>query len=326
MKIPYNDLRFVTACFYDQIKMAVKRIADRGIFLNGPEVERFEALWAEYCNANFCISCASGTDALMLAAQFLGEIYKKFKIPANTTPFTRRGISRSTDVEIVDVSPADGWPLKFDHMVVPVMLHGRDLPKGTITSCLIDACQAHGCFRHERLPGMPSELSIQAAAWSFYPTKNLGAWGDAGAVTCDNPILALKIQTMRNAWHSRMSEVDAAVCRIKLQRLDEMNAVRWDLASVYWNELPKEVAVVTRPEDRSNLHIFAVLVERERRSALIKYLIEREIGTKIHYPEPLEDLPGATSWCNSILSLPLYPGLTEMSIREVCDAIKGFFK
>lgn len=196
-----------------------------------------------------------------------------------------------------------------------VLLYGRQTPFEV--SGIVDACQAHGWKPDGDI----------TACWSFYPTKNLGCFGDGGAVTTNEKTIHRCLTTdVSNPYvirgHSRMSEINAAVLRTKLPHLDRWNAERAAIAEVYYNELPDWAEPACRPGEPTNHHIFAVLVDR--RNDLEMCLKGAGIGCKVHYPEPLAELPGARRWADRTLSLPMWPGLTPMQVREVCDMMRSF--
>lgn len=307
--IPFINLHTLHDPIAADLDRAIRRVASRGVFLNGPEVEEFEAAWAAYCAQRFCVACASGTDALMLAARVFGG--DRLAVAANTCRFSEVGLSRGCEeVSFMDVD--EHGHCDSQH-IVPVLLYGRQWhPYSEHSQVMFDACQAHGWKPHWNA----------LVAWSGYPTKNLGAFGDCGWVTTCCEKQAVKMRAMAAAHHSRMSEMNAAILRTKLHHLEQWNADRLRLAEVYWNELPSWVEPVCRPGEPSNHHIFAVLVDH--RDALQQHLAAHEIQTKIHYPEPLAPLPGAIRWCERILSLPLWVGMTPEQVRTVCDSIKVF--
>lgn len=325
MTIPFVDLTISLSQIRLSIDAAIWRVMDRGIFLNGPEVEAFESEWASYCGQRFCVACASGTDALMLAVQ--GHCILEVRVQANACPFTATGVEK-TGVNLrfndctsdgpmagLSLTPCMAPDSGYD---IPLLLYGRH-PSGRELShwdssrpLLIDACQGHGWKP-------PAKVT---AAWSFYPTKNLGCFGDGGAMTTNSEKAAERAREIAADWHSRMSEINAAVLRTKLPHLDRWNAERAAIAEVYYNELPDWAEPACRPGEPTNHHIFAVLVDR--RDELEGYLLKNGIGVKVHYREPLADLPGAKRWCSRTLSLPCYSGLTPMQVQAVCDTIRSF--
>ncbi len=314
--IPFVDLKPALEPIIPDIERAMRRVIGRGVFLNGTEVGEFEAEWAAYCGQEYCLACGSGTDALTIAAYCRSDsisISTPVRIPANTLKATMSGISCAACVEITDVDSDGRMAIRSASRYVPVLLYGRyptkhEEDKFDVTA-FVDACQGHG-WR----PG-----AHVTACWSFYPTKNLGALGDAGAVTT-NDTRVLPFWTHLTEF--RMDELQAAVLRVKIPHLDYWNADRLHIAETYWNELPDTVSPVCKPGEPSNHHIFAVL--SDRRDVLKMHLAASGVQTKIHYPQPLADLPGARRWCDRVLSLPCWPGLRDEQVREVCDAIKSF--
>jgi dTDP-3-amino-3,4,6-trideoxy-alpha-D-glucose transaminase len=328
MTIPFVNLLSATDHIRISIDQAINRVRDRGIFLNGPETELFEEELGA-ATGRHCIACASGTDALSIAAAYhlfgmtaVNDPFSPVGIPANTSPFTQFGIwernpalARSNPcvrTKIVDVNER-GWPESFKD-TIPVLLYGR-IPNADLSACpLIDACQAHGWRPTNR-----------TSCLSFYPSKNLGAFGDGGAILCRDERDVANLRKL--VWpgehyrmHSRMSEINASVLRTKLPHLDRWNAERAAIAEVYYNELPDWCDPACRHGEPTNHHIFAVLVER--RNDLEMFLKVAGIGCKVHWPEPLENFPGARYWADHVLSLPMWPGLTPQQVQTVCDTIK----
>lgn len=316
--IPFNDLRPANYDIRTSLEPAVKRVMYGGIFLGGDEVAAFEEEWSRYCGVKHTVACASGQDALMLAVVAL----KRRRgytgpaawvvIQANTLPATKIAMERSgnfgafTDVDERGI-------LIPQSQSCPVLLYGRHyVQNGEYEPELFDACQAHGWS--------PPKNAI--CGWSGYPTKNLGGFGDCGWMTTNNGHEANAARKFAQGYHSRMSELNAAVLRTKLPHLDRWNAERADIAAVYYNELPEWAEPACRPGEPTNHHIFAVLVDR--RDELEKHMLENGVQTKVHYREPLAELPGARRWCDRVLSLPMWPGLTPMQVGEVCDVMRMF--
>lgn len=312
MTIPFQDLRPALAKIRIPIDQALDRVRDRGIFLNGPEVELFCEEWSEYCGMDYTVACASGTDALMLAmrARSLNG-WEHVAIPANTCEFTMTGLEMGgAELSFFDV---DERGYCNSQNVVPVLLYGRQWhPYSDGFGAIFDACQAHGW--------KPPKKSI--ACFSGYPTKNLGSFGDCGWVTTNDAKERDYMTKITKSFHSRMSEINAAVLRTKLPHLDRWNAERAAIAEMYYNELPNWAEPACRPGEPTNHHIFAVLVDR--RDELKAHLEANGIQTKVHYPEPLAELPGARRWANMTLSLPMWCGLTPKQVQEVCDNIRSF--
>jgi dTDP-4-amino-4,6-dideoxygalactose transaminase len=296
--------------------------------LRGLETETFEHEWAEYCGQKYAVACNSGTDALTIAA--LAVQLSEVVIPANTLPLTGIGLSRAgTKVEIGEVD-SDGWLNTSPKMQVPVLLYGRvpeSLPASTL---LVDAAHGHGWKP-------PREI---LAAWSFYPTKSLGALGDAGAVTTNDADIAAKMidicgrdDAIRDSRQitSRIDEIQAAVLRVKLQYLDEWLEQRREIAKIYDNRLAPYGITVS---GHSFNHIYAIRIAN--RDALKVNLMEQGIETKVHWAPSLDqlqgpwesesDVPNARTWCSTTLSLPMFPGLTHEEISKVCDGIERWIE
>lgn len=327
MHVPFLDLRpALTPELRVAIAQAFDRVMTSGVFLNGPEVAAFEQEWATYCGQKYCVACASGTDAISIG--LMGSIYTNdgaILIPANSCEFTWTGAIKaySTATELFghlshvppilfdDIDDNGWWTHKN---AIPVLLHGR-VPSSGQALGLIDACQAHG-WRPAGIDG--------TVCWSFYPTKNLGAFADAGAITTDNGNAADTIRQCARLWHSRMSEIDAAILRAKLPYLDQWNVYRLGIAARYYSELDGLPFRFSTPiGSESNYHIFGI--QTEHRDGLRHYLKTVGVETGSHYPKPLADLPGANKWCGETLSLPCYPGMPEQHIEYVIDIIRAFF-
>ena len=238
-------------------------------------------------------------------------------IPANTLPLTALGLARSGSVVVVDEVGEDGRLVEIRPQSVPVLLYGR-MPSAAEVKCkLFDAAHAHGWKP-------PADA---AACWSFYPTKSLGAFGDGGAVTTNDPKLASTMRGLSgrdDQLHdarqitSRMDEIQAAVLRVRLTHLNDWLDERRRIASLYVRGLPKRVRCVSAEGDLHHLFV----VRTDCRDELASYLASHGVETKVHFPTPLHrqsapwaehnrELPGADAWCSSVLSLPCYPGLTR---------------
>ena len=325
-RIPFCDLSRALAPLRGEIEEAVRRVLDRGWFLRGPETEAFEREWAAYCGQAYCVCCGSGTDALTLGALALGLDHAE--IQANTLPLTAVGVQRAGVRIIVRDVDASGHLSEVGPSSVPVLLYGRVPSAAELNATLFDAAHAHGW--------KPPTHAI--ACWSFYPTKSLGALGDAGAVTTNSAQLAEKIAALagrddrlRDGLQitSRMDEIQAAMLRIKLPHLDRWIDERRRIATAYSEQLPNSVCSIGTSFDDLN-HLFVVRVPN--RSELIRHLQDRGVETKVHFPEPLHlqkaewgdssaCLPSAEEWCESVLSLPCYPGLRLDEIERTCAAI-----
>jgi dTDP-4-amino-4,6-dideoxygalactose transaminase len=328
MKVPYLDLARANKPLREKLRSAMNNCLEKSVFLRGPETEAFEHEWAEYCGQKYAVACNSGTDALTIAA--LAGNLTEVVIPANTLPLTGVGLSRAgTRVEIGDVD-SDGWLNTDLETHVPVLLYGRvpeSLPQGTR---LVDAAHGHGWKPPKGI----------LAAWSFYPTKSLGALGDAGAVTTNDADIAARMRdicgrddVMRDSRQitSRVDEIQAAVLRVKLKFLDEWLEQRQEIAKAYDKRLAPYGITLS---GHSFNHIYAIRIAN--RDALKMYLGEKNIETKVHWALSLDqvqgpwesksDVPNSRKWCGTTLSLPMFPGLNHVEISRVCDGIEKWIE
>lgn len=321
--IRFCDLTRATGPIRGDIDAAIRRTVDSGLFLRGPEVAALEEEWAAYCGQAYAVCCNSGTDALTIATTAIG--LTKAVIQANTLPLTAIGVLRGgADVSIADIS-SDGRLANPTRQSVPVLLFGRYPSSAETEAVLFDAAHAHGW--------KPPAHAV--AAWSFYPTKSLGALGDGGAVTTNDKSLSSEMRDLcgrddllhdRRQITSRMDEIQAAILRVKLRHLDEWIAERHEIRSHYERRLRSLAITLDGP---SLNHLFVVRVQR--RDDLAEFLARRGIETKVHWRQPLHTLDGdwaspgscptAEAWSDSILSLPCYPGLTTSEIEFICNEV-----
>lgn len=329
-RTPLNDLGRLHAPLRAAFSEAVDRVLSSGWFLRGRETARFEAEWADYCGQKYCVTCASGTDALTLAA--LGLELKQATLQANTLPLSAIGLHRAgVAIKLSDVNP-DGRTLSAGPDTVPVLLYGRLPQANEVGHQLYDAAHAHGWKPH----------AGATACWSFYPTKTLGALGDAGAITTNDQGLADLLRDLagrddvfRNGRQmtSRVDELQAAILSIKLKHLDSWILERQRIAQHYAGHLPPGVRFVSDPE--SDLQHLAV-IRLPDRDELGSWLDDRGIDTKIHFPLPLHKqaapwgnsrlaFPATEAWCSSILTLPCFPGMTQNELSTITDRISEFF-
>jgi dTDP-4-amino-4,6-dideoxygalactose transaminase len=255
---------------------------------------------------------------------------KTATIPANTLPLTGTGLHRGdVDVKIAEIN-SEGWISSPVEDNVPVLIFGRLPEPGSAVARLYDAAHAHGWKPYEGTN----------AAWSFYPTKSLGAMGDAGAVTTDDESIALSMRELcgrddslhdRRQITSRIDEIQAAILRVKLKLLPVWLEMRQEIAQQYNHRLRDHGITIS---GKSLHHLYVIRVKN--RDDLMTFLNSRGIGCKVHWSSPLNKVSGpwtasgafpeAEKWCDSILSLPCFPGLTSTEITDVCDAIEEFYK
>jgi dTDP-3-amino-3,4,6-trideoxy-alpha-D-glucose transaminase len=366
MSISFLDLTRQNPEIEAETSVALARVFTSGVFILGPEVEAFEEEWARFCHVQAAAAVASGTDALSLALVASGAVRKgaadEVVVPTLTAAYTALAILNAGGVPVfADVDPKtytlDPKAIEValtprTRAIVPVHLYGQMADMTEICAVagrhrltvIEDAAQAHGAHLNNRSPGVFGA----AAAYSFYPTKNLGALGDAGAVVSNDKAFIEKVKVLRQGGHapalkgktegrnSRLDELQAALLRVKLKRLEEWNQRRKKLAAVY-DEILAPAAELRRPIVRHpDAHVFHLyVVAQPNREALRTHLAARGIQTMIHYPHLLHQqklfqqadqtpLPVAERLADLILSLPLYPQLTEDEVSTVARSILEF--
>lgn len=344
------------------LEAAVRRVMDRGWFVLGPEVEAFEAEFAAACGARHAVGVGTGTDAIALTLRALdigpGDEVITTPLSAAYTALAvlmagARPVFADIDPERLTIDPdaVRAAITTRTRAVLPVHLYGQpaDMPRlADIASrhglaIVEDAAQAHLAT----CAGRPVGAWSVAAAYSFYPTKNLGALGDGGAVTTDDPALAGRIARLRNGGqtsryvhaepgvNSRLDELQAAILRARLPGLAAATARRRQLADAYRTALARAGAVRLPPlcDPGHVYHLFPVL--SDRRDALREALGAQGIETLVHYPIPISRQPAlagtdpahcpvADRVAASVLSLPLHPGLDEETVALVAEAVKDF--
>jgi dTDP-3-amino-3,4,6-trideoxy-alpha-D-glucose transaminase len=358
--IPFLDLQAITAEVADELHAATRRVIDGGWFILGPELEAFEAAWARRCGARHCVGVGSGLDALVLALWAAGiGAGDEVIVPAHTFVATWLAVTRAGGTPVgADVDPATGLldPVAVaaavtprTRAILPVHLYGQAadldaLRRVADRHALVlvdDAAQAHGATYR----GRPVGALADATAWSFYPGKNLGALGDGGAVTTDDPSLAERLRMLRNygsrekyvhelaGTNSRLDELQAAVLSVKLAHLAEHNRRRTAVAERYLDRLaPLGLPLTDARRGAHAWHLF--VVRHPERDALQAHLAARGIQTLVHYPipphrqaaydEPAGRFPHAEALAAQVLSLPIGPHLTPADADVVCDAIEAF--
>lgn len=372
MQVPFLSLKDVTAMHTTEIHEAVKRVVDSGWYLQGKENELFEKHYAEYIGTKYCIGCANGLDALIWIFRAYIELGvmqpgDEVILPANTYIATHLGITENGLVPVcVEPNPRT---LEIDDSLIEqhitprtkaiciVHLYGRnamtdkiaELCKKYNLKLVEDNAQAHGC----RWNGQRTGSIGDAAGHSFYPGKNLGALGDAGAVTTNDEELAMTIRALANygsqrkyvfkytGRNSRLDEIQAAILDVKLKYLDEDIAKRQEVAAYYYDHISNPlIELPERLDDANNVyHLFPILVKGGKRDALHDYLAENGIGTVIHYPivphkqkcyareawnTPQLSLPITEMIADYELSLPISPCMTKKQAEYVVKMINDF--
>ena len=353
----YRDLR-------DEILPVVESVMRSGDFILGAEVALFEEEFARYCGVAHAVGVANGTEALHLAVRALGlgpgdEVITA----ANTFIATALAVSYTGATPVfVDVRPEDfnldpSWLesaiTAHTKAIIPVHLYGQPADMEAILAVarqhhlyvIEDACQAHGAALGANKAGSWGD----AGCFSFYPGKNLGAYGDGGAVVTNNADLAEKIRLLRNigqqkkylhtqvGYNSRLDTLQAAVLRVKLRHLDDWNARRRAAALQYHERLAglEVILPAEKPGAKHVRHLY--VIQHQRRDPLQEFLKAQGIACGIHYPVPLpqqqpyrgirtvpQNVPVTSALAQNIISLPLYPEISEEQIDRVVRALKQF--
>lgn len=365
VKIPFLDLTSQFESIREEIMDAVDRVFASGQFVGGEWVERFEEQFARFVGSKYAIGVGSGTAALELALK-AAEIGAGDEVilPANSFFATAEAVSnvgaRPVFADVnprtfhLDVASAERLITARTRAIIPVHLYGWAMDMTALQkladrhrlTIIEDAAQAHGTERD----GIPVGGSGRLTCFSFYPGKNLGAYGDGGIVTCNDEVHAERLRLLRDhgspakyvhvivGTNSRLDALQAAVLSVKLRYLREWNARRLRHAMDYAAGLrDASIQVPEVPSGREhNFHLF--VIRAKNRDALRQHLRARGIGTGIHYPEPLHltpayrelgyairgSLPVSEALASEILSLPMYPELSESQTDQVTEAVLEF--
>ncbi len=365
MKIPYLDLHLQYQSIKSEIDSAVRAVIDSSAFVLGPAVGEFEKAFAGYCRTKYCIGVNSGSNALLLALKALDIGPGDEVITAvNTFVATVSAIIHAgAKPALVDVDPDSCnidpglLPLALSRKtraVIPVHLYGRMSDMDRILriagkhsiAVLEDAAQAHGARYKDR----PAGSIGQAAAFSFYPAKNLGAFGEGGAVTTNDAAIDRQIRMLRDhgsagkyshelvGYNARMDGIQGAILNVKLKHLDRWNNARNRIAGWY-HELLQNLPIRLPSTDDDYRQVFHLyVIETGKREQLQQYLTERGVPTLVHYPIPIHlqrafeylgyrtgDFPVAEKLACEVLSLPIYPELTRQQVEYICEKISDFF-
>lgn len=369
MKVPYLDLGKLNERFQPQIQQAMNKVLSSGWYILGNEVKQFEQEFADYCHAEYCLGVANGLSALELIFQGYIELGKlaagdKVVVPANTYIASILAVLNN-GLEPVFVEPDPDTfnlcPKQLEKVlsqtdikaVLWVHLYGNfshveDIVSLCETHKLLlveDAAQAHGAFKSESGTKLVAGSLGQAAGFSFYPGKNLGALGDGGAITSSDKELMDVISSLRNygssqkyvnkyiGTNSRLDELQAAILRVKLTHLEKDNICRREIAGRYNSEIVNTEVTLPQFSEGAVWHIFPVLLED--REGFIKYMQAQGIGTLIHYPIPPHKqqalatfsdlkLPITEDIHKKIVSLPLHPAMTAEEIEKVITSVNAF--
>lgn len=362
--IAYSDLRYIHNEIREELAKAVQKVVDSNWFIMGEELAAFEQEYAAYCGVKHCIGVGNGLDALhlILTGYGIGQ-GDEVIVPANTFIATALAVSycgatpvlvdADADTCHLDVAKIEEKITERTKAIMAVHLYGRvadmehicEIAERHKLRVIEDAAQAHGAVLNEKRVGSLGD----AAGFSFYPGKNLGAFGDAGAVTTNDDALARRIRALRNygseekyrhiykGFNSRLDELQAAILRVKLRHLDQWTEERRKIAEYYLKNIKNDRIVCPKqPSAEQHVwHIFPVFAEN--RDALMHYLDDRGIRSLIHYPIPIhmqegyrelgyreKDFPVAERLAKQEVSLPLWVGMSEQEKQRVVDALNAF--
>jgi len=365
MKVAFVNLKRQYKTYKKEIDHAIQEVLDTAGFVMGPKNEEFEKAFAKFCNKKYCVGVNSGTDALFLAlkAYGIGDGDEVITAPNSYTASAMAATNAGakpifTDVDSrsynIDPTKIEAKITKKTKAIIPVHLYGQPADMDPIVTIakkhnliiIEDCCQAHGAkYKGKVLPHTDS------GAFSFYPGKNLGAFGDGGAVVTSSKQIKTALEYLRNdgsiekyvhktiGYKSRLDTLQASILLTKLKHLKEFVEKRRRAAQKY-NKLLKGVAQIKTPVEmdyaHNAYHIYAVLAER--RDALKKYLRINGISTVIHYPTPIHlqeaykdlvykkgDFPISEELAAKTISLPMFPEIKGTEIEYVCETIRNFY-
>jgi dTDP-4-amino-4,6-dideoxygalactose transaminase len=365
MQVPFLDLNKQNQLIRRELDAAYKRVMDSGWFVNGNELKAFEQEFATYSNAEFCIGVGNGLDALklLLIAYKIGSNHEVI-VPSNTFIATWLAVSQSgakpipvePDIATHNINPSliESAITNRTRAIMPVHLYGQPAEMDSINDIaekyglivIEDAAQAQGAL----YKGQPTGSLGQAAGTSFYPGKNLGAYGDGGAILTNNATVAETVRQLRNygskvkyqndlaGFNSRLDEIQAALLRVKLRVLKQWNERRKEVADRY-SEALSDLNEIVLPQLQkgcaSAWHLY--VIRTKQRDALKAYLASLGIDTVVHYPTPphllgcyrdqyTESLPITEQLANEVLSLPISPVLSDKEIEYVASSVRKFLE
>lgn len=364
MDVPFAIFNPMHEEIKEELQRAFKEVMDNSWFILGEQVEKFEEEYAAYCGCKYCIGCGNGLDAiyLILKAMNIGP-GDEVIIPSNTFIATALAVSYS-GASVVFVEPdINTYTVKAEAVkeritektkaVIAVHLYGRpaemdklsELCKDEGVKLIEDAAQAHGAKNKGKIVGGLGD----AAAFSFYPGKNLGALGDGGAVVTNDKDLAEKIKALRNYGsrekyqhlykgnNTRLDEMQAAFLRVKLVSLDKWNNARQEIALKYLKGINNTKIILPKGNDNSESVWHLFVIRSDRRNELQQYLKERGVHTVIHYPVPIHlqeaykelnlgigDLPIAEEIAETVLSIPMWYGMDDEEINYVIEVLNNW--
>jgi dTDP-4-amino-4,6-dideoxygalactose transaminase len=358
--IYFNDINTQYLKIKKEINSAIQSVMDSGWYVLGPEVEKFESEFASYIGTRYCVGVASGTEAIALSLLSAGISEGDEVITTNVTAFPSIvGISQAgakpvvvdifSDSGLIDYNKIEEKITSKTKAIMPVHLYGQSCDMKKIMQIaskfnlhvIEDCAQSVGTSFEEKKTG---NIGI-CGAFSFYPTKNLGAFGDAGAITTNSEDIYNKLVMLRNygqttryihneyGINSRLDEIQSAILRIKLKYIDEWNEKRIIAAKFYQDNLSTVEYLKMHPYGKPNFHLF--VIKSNKRDQLIEHLKINEIQALIHYPIPVNQQKAfkdqkdeifeiSPDFTNQILSIPLYPDIDQISLTKVAKIINEF--
>ena len=368
LRVPFQDLPLQISHLRAELDAAMAKVVNHGQFILGPEVAAFEEAWAKFCGTSHCVGLGSGTDALHLILRALGiGAGDEVITVANTFIATAEAISYSgakpvlvdccLENYLIDPHAVAAAITPRTRAIIPVHLYGQPANIDALAALaarhglalIEDSAQAHGATL---VDGRRCGTLGTAAAFSFYPGKNLGAFGDAGAMTTTDASLAHRIRLLRNwgsvvkyhhevpGFNSRLDTLQAAILSVKLRHLAEWNDRRRAAASWYRQELADCDGVVLPAlapwTGLHAYHLFVVRITERDRDSVARALLSAGIQTVVHYPIPIHlqkayatlglprgSFPAAEAAASGILSLPMFPEITQDQVTQVCDIVRS---
>jgi dTDP-3-amino-3,4,6-trideoxy-alpha-D-glucose transaminase len=364
-RIPTTRLDNADPALMEELLAVVESVARQGAFTMGAELEAFETEFAEYCGSPHAIGVSSGTEAIVLALRALGiGSGDEVIVPSNSFIATAEGVSLAgARPVLVDVDPsthlitADAVAAAITEKtraVIPVHLMGStvdmdailDVARPAGLKVIEDTAQAHGAFLGGRRVGSIGDVGC----FSFYPTKNLGGWGDGGAIVTNDPEVAQNVKLLRShgespRYHHRMvgttarlDALQAALLRVKLRRLDAANDARRRLGAALREGLAGTSVELPEPARADGDHVYHLFIVRTtQRDALREHLDAHGVSSAVHYPFPIHrteayadlglsegSLPVAERLAEEILTLPLFPTMSDQDVSRIVDAVRAF--
>jgi dTDP-4-amino-4,6-dideoxygalactose transaminase len=365
--IPFLDLKKINAPYEEEFKIKFDSFLEKGWYVLGEEVQLFEAEYAQYCGTRHCVGTANGLDALRLIFEgykILEQLQEgdEVLVASNTYIATILAIKQAGLIPVLVEASLLTYNFKFGDLehkitpktkvVLPTHLYGKLTDMERINAfakaynllVITDCAQSHGA---KDINGNRSGSLADASAHSFYPTKNLGALGDAGAITTDDGALAQVVKKYRNygfkeryvaeyaGVNSRLDEIQAAFLRIKLKQLDIQNRRRREIAIQYLSKIDNKHILLPQLDKEEN-HVWHLFVIRSAyRDQLQKHLQNKGIGTNIHYPVPphkqealseynMQSFPVCEQLHKEVLSIPLSPALSDVDVEDIITALNNF--